>query len=70
MVFKHALLVLCIYFIFSKIIIGRPVQWDSVSQRLFWEVQNGMWAAIELNIIMFRLLGFWAVDGRVLAIWD
>ena len=55
---KLALVAVYIYFILTQTIIGRPAQAESVFQGLFWEVQNGMWSDIRLNILLFVPLGF------------
>ena len=47
-----------VYFILTKTIIGRPVQTAPIFRGLFWEVQNGYWKDIWLNIILFVPLGF------------
>ena len=56
--FKWGLAVLYIYFILTHTVIGRSVQSQAIFQGLFWEVQNGMWTDIRLNILLFVPLGF------------
>lgn len=44
--------------ILIKTVVGRPVQTVSVFKPLFWELQNGYWEDIALNILLFIPLGF------------
>lgn len=46
------------YFILTQTIIGRSTLTEPIFQGLFWEVQNGMWPDIRLNILLFVPLGF------------
>ena len=55
---KWGLIVLYVYFILTKTVIGRPVQSEPIFRGLFWEIQNGMWSDIRLNILLFVPLGF------------
>lgn len=55
---KVALILLYTYFILTKTIIGRPVLPEPIFKGLFFEVQNGMWEDIRLNIFLFVPLGF------------
>lgn len=54
---KWSLVVLYVYFIRTKTVIGRPVQPEPIFKGLFWETQNGMWSDIWLNILLFIPLG-------------
>ncbi len=56
--FRWALVAAYIYFILAQTIIGRPVQNEQIFQGLFWEVQQGYWSDIMLNILLFVPLGF------------
>ena len=55
--FKWLLIAGYVYFILTKTIIGRPVQPEPIFRGLFWEVQNGYWNDIWLNILLFIPLG-------------
>ena len=55
---KWILVVSYIYFILTKTVIGRPVQPEHVFKPLFWELQQGYWNDIKLNILLFIPLGF------------
>lgn len=55
--FKWGLVVLYIYFILKQTVIGRTVHSEAIFQGLFWEIQNGMWTDIRLNILLFVPLG-------------
>lgn len=55
---KWVLVFLYVYFILIQTIIGRSVQAEPIFQGLFWEIQNGMWLDIRLNILLFVPLGF------------
>lgn len=55
---KWGLIVFYAYFILTKTLIGRPVQPEPIFRGLFWEIQNGMWSDIQLNIVLFIPLGF------------
>lgn len=54
---KWALLAGYIYFILTKTVLFRTPRPESVFQPLFWELQNGMWLDIRLNILLFIPLG-------------
>lgn len=54
---KWVLVVGYIYFILTETLIGRPVQPEPIFRGLFWEIQNGMWSDILLNILLFIPLG-------------
>lgn len=56
--FKWGFVALYIYFILTHTVIGRSVQSEAIFQGLFWELQNGMWKDIRLNILLFVPLGF------------
>lgn len=56
--FKLGLIVLYVYFILTKTVIGRPVQPEPIFKGLFWELQQGYWNDIKLNILLFIPLGF------------
>lgn len=70
---KPVLLILYCYFLLKLTILGRTVKEESVFQGLFWEVQNGMWKDIWLNILLFipvgLLIGGWKgfISGLVLS---
>ena len=55
---KWGIVILYMYFILTKTIIGRQTQVESIFRGLFWEVQNGYWRDIWLNILLFIPLGF------------
>lgn len=55
---KWVLVVAYVYFILTQTVIGRMVQSEPIFRGLFWEIQNGMWNDIRLNIILFIPLGF------------
>mgnify|MGYP002626944651 CR=1 FL=1 len=55
---RWTLVVLYVGFILSQTIIGRAAQTEPIFKGLFWEVQNGMWSDIRLNILLFIPLGF------------
>lgn len=55
---KWALVAGYIYFVLTQTLIGRSAHVESVFEGLFWEVQNGMWSDIRLNILLFVPLGF------------
>ena len=55
---KWVLIAGYVYFILTKTIIGRPAQTAPIFRGLFWEVQNGYWSDIWLNIVLFVPLGF------------
>ena len=54
---KWGLVILYTYFILTQTIIGRHVLSEPIFKGLFWEVQNGMWQDILLNILLFIPLG-------------
>lgn len=45
------------YFILTQTVIGRAVHSEPIFKCLFWEIQNGMWTDIKLNILLFIPLG-------------
>ena len=45
-------------FILTKTLIGRTVLPEPIFKGLFWELQQGYWNDIKLNIILFVPLGF------------
>ena len=55
---RWILILAYVYFILTKTVIGRPVLPEPIFKGLFWEVQNGMWSDIRLNILLFIPLGF------------
>ena len=55
---KWVLIAGYVYFILTKTIIGRSVKPEPICRGLFWEVQNGYWNDIGLNIVLFVPLGF------------
>lgn len=55
---KWILIACSIFFIFSQTVIGRAAKVEPIYRGLFWEVQNGMWNDIFLNILLFIPLGF------------
>lgn len=55
---KLVLVLVYIYFIFTQTVLGRSVQIEPIFKGLFWEIQNGMWSDILLNILLFIPLGF------------
>lgn len=55
---KWILVLIYLYFILAQTVVGRSAQTDPIFQGLFWEVQNGMWSDIRLNILLFVPLGF------------
>lgn len=60
---KWVLVVGYVYFILTKTLIGRPVQPEPIFKGLFWELQQGYWNDIKLNILLFIPLGF-LIGGR------
>jgi len=54
---KWVLVVSYIYFILTKTLIGRPVQPEPIFKGLFWELHQGYWNDIKLNIMLFTPLG-------------
>lgn len=56
--FKWGLIVLYVYFILTKTVIGRSVHPEPIFKGLFWELQKGLWSDIRLNILLFIPLGF------------
>lgn len=55
---KWALVAGYIYFILTKTVLFRAPHPEPILQLLFWELQNGMWSDIRLNILLFIPLGF------------
>lgn len=55
---KWVLVVLYIYFILTQTIIGRSIQAEQIFRGLFWELREGYWNNIFLNILLFIPLGF------------
>lgn len=55
---KQILIILYACFILTQTIIGRAIRPEPILQGLFWEVQNGMWMDILLNILLFIPVGF------------
>ena len=47
-----------VYFILTRTIIGRPVLPDPILRGLFWEVREGYWDNILMNILLFVPFGF------------
>ena len=54
---KWALVAGYIYFILTKTVLFRAPYPEPIFQPLFWELQNGMWSDIRLNILLFIPLG-------------
>ena len=54
---KWALIAGYIYFILTKTVLFRAPYPEPIFQPLFWELQNGMWSDIRLNILLFIPLG-------------
>ena len=54
---KMSLIIIYIYFLLTQTILGRTTKPEPVFQGLFWEVQNGMWKDIWLNILLFIPIG-------------
>ena len=46
------------YFILTKTIIGRTVLPEPILRGLFWEIREGYWINILMNILLFIPLGF------------
>ena len=71
---KWGLIVAYIYFILTQTVIGRVVHPEPIFKGPFWEVQNGMWTDIRLNILLFiplgLLIGGWkgVVGGFLLSV--
>lgn len=57
-IIRFLLIIGYIYFILTKTILGRTVQSEAIFRGIFWELQNGMWTNIRLNILLFIPLGF------------
>ena len=55
---KWAMIAGYIYFILTKTVLFRAPYPEPIFQPLFWELQNGMWSDIRLNILLFIPLGF------------
>ena len=55
---KWCLIVIYIYFILTKTIFGRLPQLEPVFKGLFWELREGYWNDIIMNILLFIPLGF------------
>ena len=55
---KWVLVLAYIYFILTQTIIGRTAQAEPIFQGLFWEIEQGYWSDIRLNILLFIPLGF------------
>ena len=47
----------CIFFLLTQTILFRSPHPEPIFQPLFWELQNGMWSDIRLNILLFIPLG-------------
>ena len=54
---KWVLVAGCIFFILTQTILFRSPHPEPIFQPLFWELQNGMWSDIRLNILLFIPLG-------------
>ena len=54
---RWGIVVLYIYFILTQTVLGRAVKAEPIFRGLFWEVRNGMWSDIWLNILLFVPLG-------------
>ena len=54
---KWALIAGYIYFILTKTVLFRAPYPEPIFQPLLWELQNGMWSDIRLNILLFIPLG-------------
>ena len=54
---RWSLIILYIYFILTQTVLGRSVQVEPIFRGLFWELQNGMWHDIRLNVLLFLPLG-------------
>lgn len=61
---KWVLAFIYIYFILTQTVLGRSAQSEPIFQGLFWEIQNGMWSDIWLNILLFVPLGFLIGDWK------
>ena len=46
------------YFILTKTILGRTVLPEPILRGLFWEIREGYWNNILMNILLFVPLGF------------
>ena len=57
-ILRWILILAYVYFILTKTVIGRPVLPEPIFKGLFWEVQQGYWKDIRLNILLFIPLGF------------
>ena len=57
-IIKCGLIIVYIFFILAKTIIGRPLQPEPIFKPLFWEIQNGYWQDIAFNIMLFIPFGF------------
>ena len=55
---KWLLIVIYIGFIVSQTLMGRAVHPEPIFRTIFWELQNGMWHDMFLNILLFVPLGF------------
>lgn len=55
---KWVLVAGCIFFILTQTILFRSPHPEPIFQGLFWELQNGYWSDIRLNILLFVPLGF------------
>ena len=62
-ILRWILLVVYIYFILTKTIIGRYPRPESIFRGLGWEIEQGYWGDILLNILLFvpvgLLIGGW-----------
>ena len=47
-----------IYFILTKTVIGRTVLSEPLLRGIFWELREGYWKDIFMNILLFIPLGF------------
>lgn len=65
---KWGLVLAYIYFILTQTVIGRVVHPEPIFRGPFWEVQNGMWSDIRLNIILFIPLGLFIGGWKGVAV--